>query len=173
MGTEYGTRTRDLSPKQTLYPAELIRDDHNRRVTYPMADYHWNRKGNMLGLSMDQSRYEPGLASDYGASGIAREGMEERYATALWRDDPSAFFLHPEGPLSDTGPKEYFVPRPDLHDMPNYLMNAYNDRGLLSSGAYLQAVVGCQTGLSQSRYNHGISNGIMGLPSGVFDRLLR
>jgi hypothetical protein len=59
-------------------------------------------------------RYEPGPTGDYGADGIPREGMTERYATALWRDDPSAFWLHPEGPLSDTTPDEYFVPEPDM-----------------------------------------------------------
>ena len=58
------------------------------------------------------NRYEPGPTCEYGASGIARDGMAKRYATAMWRDNPAAFFLHPEGPLSDAAPDDYFVPRP-------------------------------------------------------------
>lgn len=42
-----------------------------------------------------------------GASGIPREGREAEYATEMWLADPSAFWLHPEGPLSDTTPEEW------------------------------------------------------------------
>lgn len=42
-----------------------------------------------------------------GASGIPREGREAEYATQMWLDDPTAFFLHPEGPLSDKTPDEW------------------------------------------------------------------
>lgn len=83
----------------------------------------------------DAQRYEPGPTEDYGASGLPREGMTERYATAMWRDDPSAFWLHPEGPLSETTPEEYFVPRPPV---PEYLQG-YAARGLLNSGAAMNA----------------------------------
>ena len=42
-----------------------------------------------------------------GSAGIPRAGREKAYATELWLDDPTAFFLHPEGPLSETTPDEW------------------------------------------------------------------
>lgn len=42
-----------------------------------------------------------------GASGIPVKGREAEYAAELWLADPSAFWLHPEGPLSDTTPDEW------------------------------------------------------------------
>lgn len=42
-----------------------------------------------------------------GSGGIPRKGREVEYATELWLEGPSAFWLHPEGPLSDTTPNEY------------------------------------------------------------------
>lgn len=42
-----------------------------------------------------------------GGGGIPLQGREVEYATELWLDDPSAFFLHPEGPLSETTPEEW------------------------------------------------------------------
>lgn len=42
-----------------------------------------------------------------GSAGIPRDGRELEYATELWLDDPGAFFLHPEGPLSETTPEEW------------------------------------------------------------------
>lgn len=44
-----------------------------------------------------------------GASGIAIAGREEAYATKLWLEGPSAFWLHPEGPLSDTTAEEWLA----------------------------------------------------------------
>jgi hypothetical protein len=46
-----------------------------------------------------------------GSGGIPRQGREKEYATELWLDDPTAFFLHPEGPLSDTTPDEWKAKR--------------------------------------------------------------
>lgn len=43
----------------------------------------------------------------YGSDGIPLSGKVEEYATELWLDDPSAFWLNPEGPLSETTPDEY------------------------------------------------------------------
>lgn len=85
---------------------------------------------------MARDRYEPGPTGNYGADGIPREGMAETYATAMWRDDPAAFWLHPEGPLSETTPDEYFVPRPEptARDMLN---RQYAAQGML--GGYQQA----------------------------------
>lgn len=42
-----------------------------------------------------------------GGGGIPIAGREVEYATELWLDSPSAFWLHPEGPLSDTTPDEW------------------------------------------------------------------
>lgn len=36
-----------------------------------------------------------------GNAGVAITGREERYALSLWLQEPSAFWLHPEGPLSN------------------------------------------------------------------------
>lgn len=48
-----------------------------------------------------------------GGGGIPREGRERAYATELWLDGPSAFWLHPEGPLSDTTPDEWRAKQPE------------------------------------------------------------
>ncbi|WP_158514461.1 hypothetical protein [Sphingopyxis macrogoltabida] len=42
-----------------------------------------------------------------GHDGVAVTGRADAYATALWLEGPSAFWLHPEGPLSDTTPDEW------------------------------------------------------------------
>lgn len=42
-----------------------------------------------------------------GASGVPVHGRETEYATELWLEGPSAFWLHPEGPLSDKTPEEW------------------------------------------------------------------
>lgn len=47
-----------------------------------------------------------------GASGIPLTGREVEYATELWLEDPCAFFLHPEGPLSETTPEEWLAKQP-------------------------------------------------------------
>ena len=47
-----------------------------------------------------------------GAGGIPLKGREVEYATQLWLEGPSAFWLHPEGPLSDTTPDEWLAAQP-------------------------------------------------------------
>lgn len=42
-----------------------------------------------------------------GSGGIPLKGREKEYATELWLESPSAFWLHPEGPLSETTPDEW------------------------------------------------------------------
>lgn len=44
-----------------------------------------------------------------GGGGIPIAGREVEYATELWLDSPSAFWLHPEGPLSDKTPDEWLA----------------------------------------------------------------
>jgi len=58
--------------------------------------------------------YATGMAigSDNGGGGIPRKGREVEYATELWLDGPSAFWLHPEGPLSETTPDEWKAKQP-------------------------------------------------------------
>jgi hypothetical protein len=47
------------------------------------------------------------LRMENGSDGIPLFGKTEAYATEMWLDDPSAFWLHPEGPLSETTPDEW------------------------------------------------------------------
>ena len=42
-----------------------------------------------------------------GVNGIAIKGREKEYATELWLEGPTAFWLHPYGPLSNTTPDEW------------------------------------------------------------------
>ena len=44
-----------------------------------------------------------------GGGGIPFPGREVEYAIELWLDGPSAFWLHPKGPLSDQTPDEWRV----------------------------------------------------------------
>lgn len=121
------------------------------------------------------NRFEPGPTGNYGADGIPREGMEERYATALWRDNPTAFWLHPEGPLSDTAPGEYFVaepPRPDLSVLQNY-----HALGLMNSSAATRAQMAQYNSQQQSALNRHMINQAAGLQSliygGIFNGIFR
>ena len=47
-----------------------------------------------------------------GNGGISVSGREVDYATELWLEGPTAFWLHPEGPLSDTTPEEWRKKQP-------------------------------------------------------------
>ena len=51
----------------------------------------------------------------HGSGGIPREGHAEAYATELWLENPLAFWLHPEGPLSDTTPEEWLAKQPKVY----------------------------------------------------------
>lgn len=55
----------------------------------------------------------------HGSDGIPRQGHEAQYAEELWLEGPSAFWLHPEGPDSDTTPEEWLAKKPELHEMTN------------------------------------------------------
>lgn len=79
-----------------------------------------------------------------GASGIPREGREAEYATELWLEGPSAFWLHPEGPLSETTPNEYLAKRKRVENHPQNaqiqsLMGAYANAGLHQSAYAVSA----------------------------------
>ena len=113
---------------------------------------------------MARDRYEPGPTGNYGADGIPREGMAETYATAMWRDDPSAFWLHPEGPLSDTTPEEYFVPRPEP-TVVDIMNRQYSSQGLLSSYSQAKAF---QLAAQYQSANYGNQNNqyALGYPLG-------
>jgi hypothetical protein len=71
------------------------------------------------------------MAEVYGSDGIPLDGRTSEYATALWLEGPSAFWLHPEGPLSDTTPDEWQAKRDaerknaDLAAAQNPWANAY------------------------------------------------
>lgn len=98
-----------------------------------------------------------------GASGIARHGREVEYATELWLEGPSAFWLHPEGPLSDTTPDEWLEkqPKPDPIDpMLAQIGAAYSYAGLLNTGSHMAAF---QQGYLQSQSSalqQGLSNNL-------------
>lgn len=75
-----------------------------------------------------------------GASGIAVARREREYATQLWLDNPLAFWLHPEGPLSDLTPDEWRAkqPKPAPVDEAISAINAkFQAQGLLY-GSYAQ-----------------------------------
>lgn len=61
-----------------------------------------------------------------GGGGIPIAGREVEYATELWLDDPSAFWLHPEGPLSDKTPDEWRAERAqERRDLANNPLGQY------------------------------------------------
>lgn len=109
-------------------------------------------------------RYEPGPTGDYGADGIPREGMAETYATAMWRDDPSAFWLHPEGPLSDTTPDEYFVPRPEPTER-DMLNRQYAAQGMLGGYQQASAMAQYQNALASAAAYNNSARAVYGLPN--------
>lgn len=47
-----------------------------------------------------------------------RTPTDREIDTAMWLKDPSAFWLHPEGPLSDTTPEEWLAKQPPLGEPP-------------------------------------------------------
>lgn len=86
-----------------------------------------------------------------GSGGIPRNGREKEYATEMWLDDPSAFFLHPEGPLSDTTPEEWLAKQPKPPEPPPWT-NAF------ANASY-------QAQLMQAQYNPSdLLNGTPGAP---------
>lgn len=96
-----------------------------------------------------------------GSGGIPREGREKEYATEMWIDDPSAFFLHPEGPLSDTTPEEWIAKQP-RRPAPHPMMNAYaNADGLLAQSQMYWGLMG-QNANYYGRRQHGLLGGVLG-----------
>jgi hypothetical protein len=122
---------------------------------------------------MSELFYEPGPTGSYGSGGIPRDGMEERYSTALWRDGPSAFWLHPEGPLSNKTPKQYFKPKPAPVYTHDRWGNPYaNSLGSLASISQLAQIAQYQSqasmlAQSNQRGQQRIS-GIFGIFGGLF-----
>lgn len=85
-----------------------------------------------------------------GSSGIPVAGREVEYATELWLQGPSAFWLHPEGPLSDKTREEWLEERRAeeerrrqalANSMPPNLGNAYAQMALQGQ---LQAALAAQ-----------------------------
>lgn len=77
-----------------------------------------------------------------GASGIPIQGREVEYATELWLKGPSAFWLHPEGPLSDKTPEEWKAEqeakRREVSARYANLGNAYSNAALAQQQSALQ-----------------------------------
>lgn len=88
-----------------------------------------------------------------GGGGIPRKGREAAYAAELWLDGPSAFWLHPEGPLSETTPDEWRAkqPKPAPMAQAQYAgmlsQNPYANAGLMSQYAdYQRALMNAAPG---------------------------
>lgn len=80
-----------------------------------------------------------------GSDGIPLNGKTEEYATELWLQGPSAFWLHPEGPLSDTTPEEWLakkeaerLERLESSPVPRYAPSIYANAGMQQSGLMAQ-----------------------------------
>lgn len=69
----------------------------------------------------------------HGGGGIPRKGHEASYATELWLDGPSAFWLHPEGPLSETTPDEWQAKQPPEPPTIRYAGAGHSAAGLMQA----------------------------------------
>lgn len=111
-----------------------------------------------------------------GSDGIPREGREVEYATELWLNGPSAFWLHPEGPLSETTPDEWRekvakeraareATKTVRQRMIDQLNAQYACSGLLQSSLYRQAIQRNSQNYYQNRYYSGLFGlgGVFGL----------
>lgn len=116
-----------------------------------------------------------GPPSAYGSSGIPRQGKEVEYATASWRECPTAFWLHPEGPLSDSTPDEYFANLPDEAPVDQLMANCAAS-GLLHSGSAMAAYQNAyNSALAYQQYaanQYGLSNYNSQRPGSVLGSLL-
>ena len=114
---------------------------------------------------------KPGPTGDYGACGIGRTGMDATYSAALWRDNPTAFWLHPEGPLADSTPGEFFksAPAPVVLDARRYAQEWQNAayaqnvgywqlNGLQNAYAYQDAMQGIHSRYAGTR---GLFGGLL------------
>lgn len=91
-----------------------------------------------------------------GSAGIPRKGREAEYATEMWLDDPSAFWLHPEGPLSEATPDEWRAKQPKP-SAPDPLMQSLAGLGAIRCGGY--------AAMLQNAANPYLQNA----PPGVYD----
>lgn len=84
----------------------------------------------------------------HGSDGIPRDGHAEAYATQLWLDDPIAFWLHPEGPLSDKTPDEWRAEQAEIAKA----RQDWNYRQSAQSTAYMMASLQLQQMQFQNQY---------------------
>jgi ferric-dicitrate binding protein FerR (iron transport regulator) len=109
----------------------------------------------------------------HGSDGIPRRGHEDDYATQLWLGGPSAFWLHPEGPLSETTPAEWLAMREkeEQERAAERLRNPYANMAAagLSQAAAMQAF---QNNYLQAQMRHSLG-GVAGfnLAAALFGRL--
>ncbi len=99
-----------------------------------------------------------------GASGIPCAGREEEYATELWLDQPTAFWLHPEGPLSDRTPDQWRADRAEAEKerqrrgiRQSQMLQAMS---LFGSVAQLQAAA-CYPYQNALASRNGLGNGLL------------
>lgn len=114
-----------------------------------------------------------------GSDGIPLQGKTEAYATEMWLDDPSAFWLHPEGPLSDTTPDEWRAKqaeiesrKPAVDPHAQYLQGLANAGFSAQGGVYLQYQNGLRSAAQQVQYQNYVSGLSLGLSPSLFGRLL-
>lgn len=104
-----------------------------------------------------------------GGGGIPRKGREKEYATDLWLDGPSAFWLHPEGPLSEATPGEWLAKQPKKQEPIDLIGNiaraqmaqAQSQISLNSYGT-LQQLAQMQQNQLANRQNPYLNNSILG-----------
>jgi hypothetical protein len=91
----------------------------------------------------------------HGSDGIPLRGHEAEYAAELWLEGPSAFWLHPEGPLSETTPEEWLAKQEAGADARRELetQKALADPYAQSLLALARHGIGLQSGLSQAHLN--------------------
>lgn len=104
-----------------------------------------------------------------GSGGIPLKGREAEYATELWLEGPSAFWLHPEGPLSETTPDEWQAKQPkspEIDPVELAIAAAAQARGMYPytqlaayQNSQLQAQALSQLGSYQSQLVHQLLGG--------------
>ena len=110
----------------------------------------------------------------HGADGIPRQGREVEYATQLWLDGPSAFWLHPEGPLSETTPDEWLAKRAE-EDRRRREAEAQNPLAAYARLGLLQNSAGCmayqQSAMLNARNMAGLQTGLSSMLGASTNRL--
>jgi len=118
------------------------------------------------------------MAMQNGSDGMPLAGRSEEYATEMWLDDPSAFWLHPEGPLSETTPDEWRAKQAERERKRREAMaqNPYANAYAQMAASQLNGLAAYQqSSLMQATNYQGSMNsgGLSALLGGALGSLLR